>query len=160
LAERFTAPVEQTRITDVRFSPRPKQGHHPIEEQTVETTTVERSFPPGTYWVACDQPGGILAVHLLEAQSPQSFLHWNAFDSIFERGLVVDDAALEEIAWRMLADEETRTAYTAALADSAFASDPEAKLDFFYRRTPHADPGENVYPVYRLLTSPPPALTP
>ena len=34
--------------------------------------------------------------------------------------------------------------------DPAFAANPRARLDFFYRRHPAWDSGYNVYPVLRL----------
>ncbi|MND05695.1 hypothetical protein D3C83_266460 [compost metagenome] len=36
--------------------------------------------------------------------------------------------------------------------DSAFAADPKARLDFFYRRHPSWDTRYNLYPVLRVET--------
>ena len=109
------------------------------------------TIPAGGYWVPLDQPGGLTAVQLLEPTSEAGLLVWNAFDTIFERGIIVEDWALEERAKRMLGDPEIRADYEAALQDPAFAADPDARLEFFFERTPNIEEAQNLYPVYRLM---------
>jgi len=147
----FTGRVETSYATAVRFSERPRQGHHPVEEVSFVVSTGERTFPAGTYWVPLDQPAGVTAMHLLEPGSPSGLLAWNAFDSIFERGIIVEDWALEERASALLSDPDIRAEYEDALLDSAFAADPGARLEFFFQKTPYVEEEENLYPVYRLM---------
>jgi hypothetical protein len=40
-------------------------------------------------------------------------------------------------------------------ADPAFAADPHERLDFFFRRSPWADPEQDLVPVARALRAPP-----
>ena len=40
-------------------------------------------------------------------------------------------------------------------SDTAFAVNPRARLDWFYRRSPWADPEQNLLPVARALRAPP-----
>jgi hypothetical protein len=40
------------------------------------------------------------------------------------------------------------------LRDPSFATDPRARLGFFYRRHPAWDEQVNLYPIYRLDQSP------
>ena len=40
-------------------------------------------------------------------------------------------------------------------ADTTFAKDPGARTDWFYRRSPWADPEQNLHPVARALHSVP-----
>jgi len=153
--QRLTAPfrarVEVTDFTNVRFEAEPYQGHHRIRELETRVAIEERTFPAGTYWIPLDQPAGLTAMHLLEAHSPNALLVWNAFDTIFERGMVAEDWAVEEMAWEMLSEPGVRAAYEDALQDSAFAADPDARLEFFFQRSPYVDEGERRYPVYRVL---------
>ena len=60
---------------------------------------------------------------------------------------------LETLARRMLeADPELREAFeTRIRTDRAFASDPHARLYFFYKRSPYWDDRMNVYPVARIV---------
>lgn len=153
LTQPFAAEVEAFRASQIRFSAEPRQGHHPLQSVEWRDATESRSFPPGTTWVPLDQPAGIVAFHLLEPRSPEALLIWNAFDAIFEQGIITEDWSLEENARRMLADPKIRAAYQAALADSStgLANDPDARLDWFFRRTSFVDEEQNLYPVFRVL---------
>jgi len=153
LTQPFTTEVEAFRGSAPRFSAAPYQGHHPLRSVEWREATESRAFPPGTYWVPLDQPGGIVAFHLLEPRSPEALVNWNAFDAIFEPGIITEDWSLEEEARRQLADPKVRAAYEAALADSStgLAQDPDARLDWFFHRTPFVDEEQNLYPVFRVL---------
>jgi hypothetical protein len=153
LAEPFTAEVEVYRIDSASFREAPYQGHHPLSDIEGTWSRERREFPAGTYWIPLDQPAGLTAMHLLEPESGDALLVWNAFDSIFERGIVLETWALEENARRLLDDPAIRAEYEAALADSAFANSTRARLMFFYRKTAYREDRQNRYPVYRLTTS-------
>jgi hypothetical protein len=90
-------------------------------------------------------------MHLLEIDSADALLRWNAFDTIFERGIILENWALEENALRLMEDPAIRAEYESALADSGFAADPDARLEFFFRKTPYVEEEENLYPVFRVL---------
>ncbi len=158
LSAPFAAEVEIFRAVAIEFSAQPRQGHHPVTSSEFNVATERRVFPPGTWWVPAEQPAGLTAVHLLEPRSPGALLVWNAFDAAFERGLITEDRALEENARRLLADPSIRAEYEIALRDSSFAADPDARLDFFFRKTPFVEEEEDRYPVYRVLGEAPPAL--
>jgi len=151
LREPFAGDVEVHRATRVEFYRAPRQGHHPIESIEFAVTTERRTFPEGSYWVPLDQPAGLTAMQLLEPRAPEGYLVWNAFDTIFERGIITEPWALEENALRLLADPATRADYEAALWDSAFAADANARLEFFFARTPYHEEEQNLYPVFRLV---------
>jgi hypothetical protein len=62
----------------------------------------------------------------------------------------------EEVARALLASDPALAAeFRAKVAgDPAFAASPEARLDFFYRRTPSFDGRHGLYPVYRVDEAP------
>jgi hypothetical protein len=61
----------------------------------------------------------------------------------------------EDVARTMLQDDATRAAFIEKLQrEPAFAADPAARLDFFYRRHPSFDPVVNALPVLRLPSMP------
>jgi hypothetical protein len=151
LTEKLEIEVEVFRIPDVEFGERPYQGHHLLSNIEGTWTTEVRAFPPGTYWIPADQVAGLTAMHLLEPESPDALLVWNAFDTIFERGIVLERWALEENARRLLEDPLIRAEYEAALTDSAFAASPWSRLEFFFQKTPYVEDRENLYPVFRVL---------
>lgn len=160
LTEPFVADVESYRFSAHTFSSRSYQGHHLLKDWEGEFTRESREFPPGTYWIALDQPAGINAFRLLEPNAKGALLQWNYFDTIFERGIILEDWSLEENALRLLGDPQIRAEYEAALTDSAFAADPDARLEFFFRKTPYVEEGQNLYPVFRVMGEAPPKLGP
>lgn len=133
------------------------EGHR---ETRVTKLAVERrlvTVRPGDLWVPMDQRAATVAVHLLEAQAPDGLLDWNAFDTIFERKEYSEDYVMEPYARKMLMNDPALTrAYMAQVAaDTAFARDPRARLDWLFRRSPWADSWQNVSPIYRALRVPP-----
>ncbi len=148
--------VEVQRV--VRWSSgRLAEGHR---ETLVEEVALERrlrGYRPGDLWVPLDQPGATLAMHLFEAQAPDGLMRWNFFDTVLEFKEYAEDYVMEPIARRMLAENPSlRREFEARLAaDSSFARDPAARTDFFYRRSPWADPQQNLHPVARARAAPP-----
>jgi hypothetical protein len=52
-------------------------------------------------------------------------------------------------------DEKLVKEFKAQLADSTFARDAFRRINFFYTRSPWADPEQNFLPVCRALRRPP-----
>jgi hypothetical protein len=62
----------------------------------------------------------------------------------------------EQVAREMLAKQPAVAAeFNAKLAqDAEFAASPQARLDFFYRKSPSWDERLNLYPIWRLASQP------
>jgi hypothetical protein len=151
LAAPCTLEVESYRFEDVKFAETPYEGRQTARYQTVPIRE-RRAFAAGTVVVPLAQARAKLAVHLLEPDAPDSLAGWGFFNAIFERKEYFEAHVMEPIARQMLADDpglrkelEERLA-----ADEAFAKDPRARLDFFYRRSPYWDAAYCIYPVARL----------
>ncbi len=153
LARAWSDTVEVARITDWTADAQPTEGHHPIRVRGVATERRWRTFAAGDAWVPLDQRGALLAVTLCEAQAPDGMLAWNLFDTVLERKEYAEDYVMDPIARDMLAkDAKLAAEFQAKLAaDSTFAKSPGARTDFFYRRSPWADPQQNLLPVVRAL---------
>ena len=150
--EEVTLEVDMIRLEQVEFAEQPYQGRHRAEvgEWAVETV-VARTFPAGTCWVPLDQPSGKVALHLLEPCAPDSFFAWGFFSGVMERKEYFERYVMEPMAKQMLEDDPSlREEYEQKLSeDEAFREDGWARLEFFYRRTEHADPDWRLYPVAR-----------
>jgi len=146
-----TVEVEIYRFTDVQFNPTPYEGRQ-LARYTTTVTHETRRFSAGTILVPLDQPQARLVVHLLEPDSPDSFVAWGFFNAIFERKEYAEAYAMEPHAQRMLAEDAAlRQEFARRLADDpAFAASPGQRLDFFYRRSPYWDVEHNLYPVARV----------
>ena len=120
----------------------------------VEVVHERRTFPGGSVIVTLDQKLAKVALNLLEPEAPDSLVHWGFFNATFEQKEYAEDYVLEKLAREMLAsDPKLRDEYEKKLAsDAAFAANPRARLQFFYRRSPYWDKQMNLYPVGRIVT--------
>jgi murein tripeptide amidase MpaA len=153
--ETLTAPrtvaVDLLRLMDPKVSPRTNEGHVPI---TVSAVTVERRdwvWPAGSVRISTDQSLGDIVVLLLEPQSSESFFAWGMVPEVLNRVEYIEGYAVAPLADRMLAaDPALKAAFEAKLAaDPKFAADPDARLGWFYERTPFWDDRYQLYPIGR-----------
>jgi hypothetical protein len=79
LAEPAALEVEAFRLKEVKGADRLYQGHR-TNQVKGEYAVEKREFPKGTLVVRMAQPLGSLAAYLLEPESDDGLLLWNAFD--------------------------------------------------------------------------------
>ena len=81
--------------------------------------------------------------------SLMTFFAWGFFNEILQRVEYLEAYALAPMADEMLAnDPALRAAFEAKLAsDAAFAANPDARLAWFYERSPYYDARYQLYPV-------------
>lgn len=126
------------------------EGHVPLSAD-VRRETRRETMPPGSVRVPADQPLGLLAAMLLEAESPDGLLAWNYFPQILQRTEYIEGYAIAPLAEQMLArDPALKAEFEKKLkSDKAFAADPAARLGWFYARTPYYDDRYLLYPIGR-----------
>ena len=109
------------------------------------------TFPVGSVRVPTDQPLGDIVVLLLEPQSSESFFAWGLFPEVLSRVEYIEGYAIAPLAETMMAaDPALKAEFEAKLAaEPAFAADPDARLQWFYERTPFYDERYRLYPVAR-----------
>jgi hypothetical protein len=146
-----TVEVELTRVRDARPAEAVNEGRVPIRAGGFEPERRSEVYPVGSVRVPTDQPLGELAVMLLEPQSPDSFFAWGFFPEILQRTEYIEGYAMAPLAERMMAaDPRLKAEFEAKLAaDPKFAADPNARLQWFYERTPYYDARHLLYPVGR-----------
>jgi hypothetical protein len=146
--------VEVFRATEARFSDAPLEGRQTLSVKGAWEPE-RRNLAPGALYVPAAQARALLAAHLLEPSSPDSFLAWGDFDAAFERKEYVEDYVLDAFARDSLAkDPAVRADLEARLADPSFANDPKARFDFFDRRHPSYDAAYRLYPILRAGARP------
>lgn len=146
-----TVAVEMLRLDDPEIAATAAEGHVAI---TVTQVTPERrdwTYPVGSVRVPTDQPLGDLAILLLEPQSNESFFAWGLIPEVLTRVEYIEPYAIAPLADRMLAaDPALKAEFEARLAaDAAFAGDAQARLAWFYERTPFYDTRYHLYPIAR-----------
>lgn len=144
--------VERYRFTDVTFAEKSYEGRHQVEI-IVEKFQEQRTLPHGIFIVPTAQRTVRVLAHLLEPDSPDSFVRWGFFNAFFERKEYAEPYIMEPIAREMVQkDAALREEFYKKLhEDESFRNDPAARLEFFYRRSPYFDAAERVYPIMRVV---------
>ncbi len=152
LAKPLTTEVESYKLTEPKWATSSFENRITL---TAKQTPVKetRSFIAGSALVALDQEAASVAIHLLEPNGPDSLFYWGYFNSIFEQKEGGSGYVLEKLAREMLAkDPKLQEEFDKRLLDPAFARSPQARLRFFYERSPYyLNQKIGVYPVGRVL---------
>ncbi|MBO9717945.1 MAG: M14 family metallopeptidase [Pseudoxanthomonas sp.] len=149
------APVQAWRATSAKTDATSTEGRQRLALDGAWQAE-SRDVGAGALFVPVAQPLSRLVLALLEPQAPDSLAAWGGFNIAFERKEYMEDYVAEDVARRMLvADPALRAQFEQRVAtDPAFAADPAARLDFFYRRHPAWDERYGLYPVLRLDQTP------
>jgi hypothetical protein len=147
--EARTVEVEVLRLPQARAGATPVEGRTRVSSGEPQRRTREAWMPPGSIRVPTDQPLGDLAMILLEPQSEDSLFAWGFFNETLQRVEYLEAYALAPMADQMLANDPALRAEfeTRLAADPAFAADPDARLAWFYERSPYYDQRYLLYPV-------------
>ena len=152
IREPLTVEVESYRFTEPKWSAFSFESRvtmsyksNPIKET--------RTFPANSVIIPLAQEAANVAIHLLEPDSPDSFMYWGFFSAIFEQKEYGEGYILEKLAREMLEkDANLRKEFEEKLKDENFARNPRARLNFFYERSPYFDKRIGLYPVGRIVT--------
>lgn len=153
--ERIEAPrtvsVDMLRLVDPTTATRTNEGHVANAVKTVEVERRDWTFPVGSVRVPTDQPLGDVVVLLLEPQSSESFFAWGLVPEVLNRVEYIEGYAIAPLADRMLAaDPVLKAEFEAKLAaEPEFAANGDARLQWFYERTPFYDDRYRLYPIAR-----------
>ena len=129
------------------------EGHVPLSAKSYRHATQDVNMPKGSVRVPTDQPLGLLAAAMLEAESADSFLAWNFFPSMLQRTEYIEGYAIAPLAEAMMErDPALKAEFEAKLAsDPAFAASASARLEWFYKRSAYYDANYLLYPVGREM---------
>lgn len=144
------APVEVFRADKADLSAKSFEGHQTATLGGAWTSET-KDLVAGALFVPIAQPKARLLVALLEPQAPDSLAAWGEFNNAFERKEYMEDYVAEDVAREMLArDPKLKAEFEKKVQDdAAFAKNPQARLDFFYRRHSAWDSQYYAYPVLR-----------
>ncbi len=160
----WAADVETYRCT-ANWAARPFEGRIPLAGNAdltaqagggirCDTERARMNFPKNSVVVLLNQRAAKVAIHWLEPMGPDSAVNWGFFNAIFELKEAGEPYVLEKLARAMMAkDPQLKQEFEAKVAsDAKFASDPDARLGFFFRRSPYWDQHIGLYPVGRLAS--------
>ena len=153
-ADHAAADVSVFRATEVKLADKSFEGHQGAKLKGAWTKE-RRAILKGALVVPVHQRLGVLAMQLFEPTAPDALVSWGFFNAAFEQKEYMESYVAEDVAAHMLKDPKVRAEFAAKLeADPAFAKDPDARLDWFYRRHPSWDERRDLYPVFRLESGP------
>lgn len=143
--------VERYRFKNVSFYSAPYEGRQLLRFDC-KLVEDEARIQKGSVLVPTDQRQLMVIVNLLEPEAPDSLVNWGFFNAFFERKEYAEPYVMEPFARKMLeGDAELKQNFYKKLeVDESFRNNPSARLDYFYRRSPFFDKGENIYPILRL----------
>jgi len=149
------APVETFRADKATFGARPMEGRQRLALEG-RWKAEPRDVAAGALFVPIAQPKARLVMALLEPQAPDALVAWGFFNAAFEMKEYMEPYVAEEVGRaRLAADPAVAAEFNRRLAtDPAFAKDPAARLDFFYRRHASWDDRFDLYPVMRVDQAP------
>jgi murein tripeptide amidase MpaA len=143
--------VECFRAAHVEFSNTPFEGRTRVEIAGAWQKE-HQEIGAGSLFVPIAQTRARLAMVLLEPQAPDSFAAWGFFNGWFEHKEYVEPYVIEIMARDLMsADPALAAEFESKLKQNpAFAADPAARREFFYRRHPAWDARFGLYPIMRV----------
>jgi hypothetical protein len=145
--------VETYKIDDYKTAARQYEMHHLNSDVKLSTSIKTVAFKKGDWYIPMNQVANRFLIETLEPQMEDSYFAWNYFDAILGQkegysAYVFEDIAADYVknnADVKLKLEQRRT------ADTAFAKDGRAQLNFVYQNSPWYEPAYLRYPVYRVV---------
>jgi len=142
--------VERMRFKNVKYSSASFEGRQQIEFDLIKWREKKR-IQEGTFVVRTNQRSLRVIVNLLEPTAPDSLAAWGMFNMFLERKEYIEPYVMEPYAKKMLEENEKyRKDFAVKLqTEEAFKNNPQARLDFFYKRSPFFDKNEKIYPILK-----------
>jgi len=143
-----TVAVEMYRLVEPKPAKEPFEGRFALKTG-VKPESHSETFSAGSVRVPTDQPLGDLAIMLLEPACADSLLAWGFFSEILQRTEYMEGYVVAPMAEKMLAeDPKLKEEFEAKLTrDPNFATNPTARLQWFYQRSKFYDDRYLLYPV-------------
>ena len=153
LEQDTTLTVEAYHIDDYKSLSRPYEKHHKNSAVKVSVSNQRIRFLKGDFLVPMNQLANRYIVEMLEPTGDDSFFAWNFFDAILQQKEGYSDYRWEDLAAEVLKNnpELKKKLAEKKAADTKFASNGSAQLEFVYKNSPYYEPGHNRYPVFRLI---------
>jgi hypothetical protein len=150
--EEIRQPVEKTmefyRLPEAVITNPNFEGRALVQSGMPVVESITHVFYPGSIRIGTDQPFGELVVAMMEPQSDDSLFSWGYFLPVLNAAEYIEGYVVEPLAIQMLEQNpDLKTAFEEALKEESFANNPEARLHWFYQRSPYKDKMHRLYPV-------------
>lgn len=145
--------VTVNHINNFKTVQSPFEGHYLHYNTSVNTSTDNVKFSAGDVIVDTNQNGVRYLLETLEAEAVDSFFNWNFFDTILQRKEGFSGYVFEDIAAQFLKDNTLIKAEfdTKMKADTSFAKNTRAQLNWIYMKTPHYEKAHMRLPIFKVF---------
>lgn len=139
-------------LTKVNHPAYPYESHYHHRNTQVSKSLQKVLFMKGDYVVELNQVANRYIVETLDPQGDDSFFAWNFFDSVLNQKEWFSDYVFDAKAEQILKDEPSirKSMDSTRAADTAFAKNHWAQMNFIYQRSRYKEPSHNRYPVAML----------
>lgn len=147
--------VEVYHIDDYKSSARQYEMHHPNSQVKISKDLQKLKFRKGDWYIPMNQFANRFLIETLEPQAEDSYFSWNYFDAILGQKEGYSGYSFEDIAAEFLKnnpDVKNKLEQRKA-ADTSFAKNGGAQLNFVFQNSPYFEPVNMRYPVYRVLSN-------
>jgi murein tripeptide amidase MpaA len=141
------------RFSDPKWQVSSYEGRHVLNDFGLAESTEEITFSAGSVVIDMAQPAAGVAAQILEPKGNGSYVYWGFFDAVFEQKEYSENYVMEVMAKTMLSENPAlkEEFERKKQENKAFASNPNAILNWFYSKTPYWDTKKNLYPVGRIM---------
>ncbi|MBA4198320.1 MAG: hypothetical protein C0459_12280 [Chitinophaga sp.] len=139
-------------IDNYKTSQRAYEKHYTHSDVAVSTNQQKIKFLKGDYIIYTGQNADRFLVETLELEAYDSYFVWNFFDAVLQQKEGYSNYRWEDVAGVYLQQhpELKEKLEAKKKADTSFANNANAQLDFIYKNSPYYEPAHLRYPVYRL----------
>ncbi len=145
--------VESYRIADYKTGSSAYEGHYLHRNTSVTSSTQQKAFAKGDFYVPTNQKGIKYLLEALEPEAMDSFFNWNFFDTMLQQKEGYSDYVFEDTAAQLLQKNPDLKSKLESKkqSDPKFAGSPEAQLDWIYKNSIYYEKAHLQYPIYRIL---------
>lgn len=139
-------------IDNYETTQRPYEGHYLHSKIIARKEQREVRLMKGDYIISTQQRARRYLVEVLQPAAPDGLLAWGYFDAMLQQKEHYSDYVFEDEAAALLKNnaELRQQLDNKKKADTAFANDGQAQLDFVYKHSSYYEPVHLRYPVYTI----------
>lgn len=145
--------VESYKIADYKTAKNAYEGHYPHNTTIVNKSILKLQFYKGDYLIFTEQKGVKFLLETLEPEAIDSYFNWNFFDTSLQQKEGYSDYVFEDLANEYLnKNTNLRVQLQEKIkSDKAFATNPEAQLEWVHKNSIYYEKAHLQYPIYRVL---------
>ena len=144
--------IKTYKFSNIQFANFPYEGRQRVRNFKMKEISLTQTYCAGSIIIPLNQRTAKIIAHLMEPESPDSFLRWGFLNSIFESKEYVETYVMEKMAREMIKkNPQLLVEYKRALKENPQKLNNQwAKVTWFLERSAYRDQLKNIYPIGKL----------